>query len=819
MALHGSSTQRATRARWRWRKWLFFAALSLFVLAFFTSLSLAAIAQHFTGHEAASNAGLAQNPALARASAVLGFHGREPRWSSPPPRTVALTFDDGPDTRWTPKVLRVLERHHVRATFFVIGSQVLQHADLVRREVRDGDEIGLHTFSHPQMGGLAPWQQDLQLSLTDKAIAGATGLQTRLYRPPYSSRPVDLSGRELDSAVRASRAGRYVVLADFVSFDWLPGSPAKLLANTLPPPGRSGVIMFHDGGGNRHRTVAAVDQLISTLLTRGYRFVTVSQIAGLPHGALISHAGVAARTQGLTLVWSGWFTRWVTSLFGLLTAALLAVCVGRGVAVLVFARRHRNRQRRAVFDPDFTPPVSVVVPAYNEATGIAAAVTSLATSDYPELEVIVVDDGSDDDTAAIVGDLRLRDVQVVRQPNAGKAAALNTGITRARHDVLVLVDADTVFEPETIRHLVQPLAEPGVGAVSGNVKVGNPSGLIGRWQQIEYVISCSVERRMFDVLGCMPCVPGAIGAYRRAAIEGVGGLSRDTLAEDTDLTMTVQRAGWSVRYQADARAWTEVPARLRDLWRQRYRWSYGTLQAMWKHRHASAERGTAGHLGRRGIPYLTFYTLVLPVLSPAVDLFALYGIFVVDAAHALEMWAAVNLVTLAVGAYAFHLDDEQPALLLLLPAQQFVYRQMMYAVVLHALKSAVLGVRVRWQRITRTGALGNAAPAREKRREPTIAAPVPASATGVATVAASPLVSPARPVFVDDSRRRTRNAIRLGLATAGAAALVALSVFASLVLPATTNGQTADFARSGAQHVPVTTVVSSGAVKHAAAAR
>lgn len=770
--------------RFRWRKFAFFAALGLFVVAFFTSLSLTVIAKHFTGHSAGAGADVVSNSALAHSGPVLDISPGRAQASSPPAQhTVALTFDDGPDPRWTPEILRVLERRHVPATFFLVGSRVLEHPALVRQELRNGNEIGLHTFSHPQMGGLTTWQQDLQLSLTDKAIAGATGMHTRLYRPPYSSRPVDLSGSEYDSARRASEAGRYIVLSNYISYDWLPGSVLKLATNALPPSQQSGVIMFHDGGGDRHHTVAAVDRLIDLLQQQGYHFAIVSQLAGLTRHDVLVHASVAERLQGLTLIASGWFSHWITTVFGALTTLLLAVCVLRGLMVVTFARRHRRRQGRVRLDPAFTPPVSIVVPAFNEAAGIAAAVRSLAASDYPVFEVIVVDDGSSDDTAAIVAGLGLSGVKLIRQENAGKATALNTGLAHAQHDVLVLVDADTVLEPQAVRQLVQPFRDPTVGAVSGNAKVANPKGLVGRWQHIEYVISCSVERRMFDVLECMPCVPGAIGAYRREVLDTVGRVSRDTLAEDTDLTMAVQRAGWRVRYQPDARGWTEVPVSMRDLWRQRYRWSYGTLQAMWKHRRSVRENGTAGHLGRRGIPYLTFYTLVLPVLSPVVDVFALYGILVVNPAHAIEMWLAVNFVTMAVGAYAFHLDGESPAPLLLLPLQQFVYRQLMYGVVLHAIKSALLGVRVRWQRITRTGDFHtvpvdvDATSARAA--EAGVVTAVAADVAARSTLPAGPLL----PVFVDDTRRKSRRGIRAGLVAAGMAAVAALAVFASLTGP------------------------------------
>jgi cellulose synthase/poly-beta-1,6-N-acetylglucosamine synthase-like glycosyltransferase/peptidoglycan/xylan/chitin deacetylase (PgdA/CDA1 family) len=754
----------------------------LFVVSFFTALSLPVIAQRFTGHSAASNADLGQNSSLAAAGPVLDLRGGGDRWSAVPRHSVALTFDDGPDPRWTPAIMKVLRRHHVHGTFFVVGARVLQDPQIVRGELADGNEIGSHTFSHPQMGGLSPWQQDLQLALTDKAIAGATGLQTRLYRPPYSSRPVNLVGPELAAARRASNGGRYVVLSNFIGFDWMPGSPAKLAQNALPPSGQSGVVMFHDGGGDRHRTVDAVDRVITTLARRGYHFTTVSEFSGLHRRDVLRHAPLGQRAQGEVLQWTGWFTHWITTLFGAISALLLVIGVARGIAVVAYARRHRNRQRGEHFDPGFAPAVSVVMPAYNEAAGIAAAVRSIAASDYPgDLEVLVVDDGSTDTTAAIVTSLGLGHVSVIRQANAGKAAALNVGIARARHGTLVLVDADTVLEPKALHRLLQPLRDPGVGAVSGNAKVANRRGLINCWQHVEYVISCSVERRMFDVLECMPCVPGAIGAYRREALESVGGLSHETLAEDTDLTMGIQRAGWRVRYQADARGWTEVPATMRDLWRQRYRWSYGTLQAMWKHRRAPVERGGAGRFGRRGIPYLAFYTVVLPIFSPAVDLFAIYGVLVADTVHALETWAGVNLVTLAVGAYAFRLDRERPAPLLTIPLQQFVYRQMMYGVVLHAMKSALLGIRVRWQRIGRTGDF-HSTPVKV---EPTAVSRSAALSPVLTVAAAAESTAPpaTSPVFVDETRRRARRAIRAGLATAGIASVTAAAIFASLLLP------------------------------------
>src|SRR6185437_16112102 len=287
--------------------------------------------------------------------------------------------------------------------------------------------------------------------------------------------------------------------------------------------------------------------------------------------------------------------------------------------LLLLATAHRHaRRRRKPWGPPVREPVSVIVPAYNEETGIEATLLSLFNCKYP-MEIIVVDDGSTDGTAAVVDRFRHMGVRLIRQANAGKPAALNTGIAHARGHILVLLDGDTVFQPDAVHHLVQPFSDPDIGAVSGNAKVGNRAGLLGRWQHIEYVVGFNLDRRFYDLAGCMPTVPGAIGAFRREALLDVGGVSDQTLAEDTDLTMALLRAGWRVVYQEKAVAWTEAPAGLGQLWRQRYRWSYGTMQAMWKHRRSVFQSGGSGRLGRRAIPYLLLFQILLPLLAPLVD--------------------------------------------------------------------------------------------------------------------------------------------------------------------------------------------------------
>ncbi len=314
----------------------------------------------------------------------------------------------------------------------------------------------------------------------------------------------------------------------------------------------------------------------------------------------------------------------------------------------------------------------------------------------------MIDDGSTDGTATLVEQLRLPRVTVLRQENLGKPAALNRGLAAASHDVVVMVDADTVFEPETLGRLVEPLGDAAVGAVSGNTKVGNRRGLLGSWQHIEYVMGFNLDRRLYDVLECMPTVPGAIGAFRRQALEAIGGLSDATLAEDTDVTIALGRAGWRVVYVEDARAWTEAPSSLTALWRQRYRWCYGTLQAVWKHR-AALWRPEEKRIGRRGLPYLLLFQITLPLLAPLIDVFSLYGLFFLGVRWVAAYWAVFTLLQLLLGWYAFRLDRESPWHLAAMPLQQLVYRQLMYLVAVESVLTALRGTRLHWRPSHRTG--------------------------------------------------------------------------------------------------------------------
>ena len=686
------------RAHW------FLLLLSLLVLLVVLSLhGYTAGVGGGTGHPASGTDRPPAGDEFTHGGPVIRLDGASPVSRAMPARTIALTFDDGPDPVWTPQILDVLRRHNAHATFFVVGARVNEHPELARRILAEGDELGSHTFTHPDLSALPGWRRDIELSLTRSAIAGATGRQVTLMRPPFSAGPDSLTGNDVDVLRAAARTGYIAVLSDLDSGDWQrPGVDAIVAAASQEKAGAGAVVLMHDGGGDRSQTLAALDRLLTELTAKGYRFTTVSEGLGLPRSDVAASTG--AQLRGQTLRYAQLAADRAADAMNWLLALALILGVARLVVQVVATRVHLRRVRQRRRNPrQIRTPVSVIVPAYNEAANIAATVRSLIASDYPALEVIVVDDGSSDGTADIVERLGLPGVRVIRQANAGKPAALNTGIRAARADLVVLVDGDTVFQADTVHRLVQGFADPGVGAISGNTKVANRRRLLGRWQHLEYVIGFNLDRRMYDVLRCMPTIPGAIGAFRRQVLIDVGGVPADTLAEDTDLTMAVLRAGWQVTYEESAIAWTEAPSSLRQLWRQRYRWCYGTMQAMWKHRRAIVESGSGGRLGHRGLPYLAVFQVLLPLAAPAVDVFALYGLLFLPWSQLILAWLGLFLLQALTAAYALHLDGERYGPLWSLPLQQLVYRQVMYLVVIQSVVTVLLGTRLRWHRMVRTG--------------------------------------------------------------------------------------------------------------------
>ncbi|NNN30551.1 glycosyltransferase [Streptomyces sp. S3(2020)] len=681
---------------------------------------------------------------------IVSFRGGSATSISVPDKTIALTFDDGPNPTYTPQVLKILEEYDVPATFFVVGSMVSRYPGIVKDMVEQGNEVGIHTFTHVDLSYQSDARVNREMQQTQLALAGAAGITTTLFRAPYSSETDAIDNYSWPVYEKLGEDGYTSVFVDTDSDDWKKPGVAKIVKWATPDDDDGASVLFHDAGGERSQTIKALPKYIEKMKAKGYTFTTISgvieeeqagnaQAAGAPTGANGQQNGQQNSQQpgggasGASSLQAAHREATGATLYegkALLAAvavaeyAVPALSVGLmvvGVAVmgrfgmmLILARRHyrQRNKRRFSWGPTVTRPVSVIVPAYNEKECIANTLKSLAQSTHP-IEIIVVDDGSTDGTSEISRnaalELGMTNVRVIRQENAGKPAALNNGVRNASYDIVIMMDGDTVFEPDAVHQLVQPFADPDVGAVAGNAKVGNRNTIIGAWQHIEYVMGFNLDRRMYDLLRCMPTIPGAIGAFRREAVLEVGGMSEDTLAEDTDITIAMHRAGWRVVYQEHAKAWTEAPGSLKQLWSQRYRWSYGTMQALWKHRKSLTDKGPSGRFGRVGMPLVVIFQIVTPVFAPLIDVFTAYSMIFIDFQAALLAWLAVLAVQLVCAAYAFRLDKEKYRYLLMMPLQQLAYRQMMYLVLIHSCITALTGGRLRWQKLKRTGEVGTPA--------------------------------------------------------------------------------------------------------------
>jgi cellulose synthase/poly-beta-1,6-N-acetylglucosamine synthase-like glycosyltransferase/peptidoglycan/xylan/chitin deacetylase (PgdA/CDA1 family) len=642
------------------------------------------------------------------------------------PRQLALTFDDGPDAQWTPQILDILKRAHVPATFFMVGENALTQRPLLARMVAEGHEIGSHTYTHPNLATVSPRQVKFELNTTQRLFQAFTGRSLRLFRAPYFGDAEPTTADEIVPALEAQQRGYISVGLHVDPDDWKRPGVQAIIDRTIAGvsagnPERSGnVILLHDAGGNRAQTVAALPVIIERLRAMGYSFVPVSTLAGLSRDAampVISSGDRVAAMADLALFSAlGGFVIALRWIFG------IAITIGilRALALSALALIQARRELKTVFSPiDPDRFVTVMIPAFNEERVIVRAVHGVLASTEVRIEVIVIDDGSSDDTSRVVTEAFANDprVRLLTLQNGGKARALNRGLEEAKGEIVIALDADTQFEPVTIARLARWFDDPDLGAVAGNAKVGNRVNLVTRWQALEYITAQNLERRALHRLNAMTVVPGAVGAWRLAAIRQVGGYPDDTLAEDQDLTIAIQRAGWVVKYDQFAVAWTEAPETLRALAKQRFRWAYGTLQCLYKHRSAIFGSHPRG-LGWVGLPQAILFQIILASISPIIDLALLVSFaftYLAVRAHGWEQtshdvytmlayWLVFTAIDLLAATIAFALErKERWRLLWLLIPQRIGYRQVMYYVVLKAIAQALRGPLVGWGKLARTG--------------------------------------------------------------------------------------------------------------------
>jgi cellulose synthase/poly-beta-1,6-N-acetylglucosamine synthase-like glycosyltransferase/peptidoglycan/xylan/chitin deacetylase (PgdA/CDA1 family)/spore germination protein YaaH len=648
---------------------------------------------------------------------------------------VALSFDDGPDAKWTPKILDILKQKGVHATFMMIGEEAQQHIAVMQRVAREGHEIGNHTYSHPDISEISQRQLDFEISLTNRLFASKLGVQPLYFRPPYDIDEEPDTDDQAAPVVRIQQDGLTVIGNKIDTDDWderIRKTPQEIAQSVLDqlnrmktkPQFRGSVILMHDGGGDRSVTVAALPVLIETLRAHGYEFVQVSELMGkttadvMPKLTLWQQVRAwpdAMAFSALAMIFN--FIVFVFFIGDVLMSARL-------VLVGIFAIIDRLRRPHREASPGFNPRVAVLVPSYNEEKVIVRTIRSVLNSDYDNIRVIVIDDGSKDRTAEVAreayeAEIRAGHVTVLEKANGGKAAALNYALEHVDEEIYVGIDADTVIATDAISKLIPHFEDAEIGAVAGNAKVGNRVNLWTRWQALEYITSQNFERRALNLFHVVTVVPGAIGAWRTEAVKKAGGYPVNTVAEDADLTMSLLEQGLKVTYEDRALAFTEAPINANGLMRQRFRWSFGTLQAVWKHR-AAFLRNKA--MGLFALPNILIFQMLLPLVSPFIDIMFVYGIihYFVDRHYHPESVSAANFQQLLVyflaflvidfvtSLVAFSLERRHPAnkgdgwLLFHIWLQRFSYRQLFSLVLFKTLKRAIDGKPFNWDKLERT---------------------------------------------------------------------------------------------------------------------
>jgi len=615
---------------------------------------------------------------------------------------VALTFDDGPDPEWTPKILDVLKAAKIKAAFFLVGVNAERYPNLVRRIVDEGHEIGNHTYYHPNLALCWPEHIRLELNATQLLIQTLTGRATTLFRPPYAADTQPARLAELTPLQIAQDQNYLVVLENIDPQDWARPGADVILQRVKQQRHDGNIILLHDAGGDRSQTLEALPRIIEYLQARNDTIVPLSKLLNttrdalmppLPGGQTMSHY---ISSTGFRIMHALQEFLWA---FMVVATALVVI---RTLIVIYLAYRFRRSA-----PVDFAEPASIVIAAYNEGKVIAATLQSLLKTDYQgELEVIVIDDGSGDDTTAEVEKIAATDarVRLIRQDNRGKARALQRGIATAKHKLIVFIDADTHCQRHTLRHLLAPFGNPDIGGVSGHAKVGNLRSFIARCQSLEYTVGFNLDRRAYTRWNCITVLPGAISAIRKTAIDRAGGLSLDTLAEDTDLTLNLHKQRLRIVYVPAAVAWTEAPETVRALSRQRFRWAYGTLQCLWKHRDMVCNWRYRA-LGWFSLPSIWFFQIILVAITPAVDLFLILSL-PFGAWRDLLPFVIVFLATdVILATLACVLERENVLQAWRIIPMRLIYRPMLSYCIWKAIVRSVKGAWVSWGKLERTASV------------------------------------------------------------------------------------------------------------------
>lgn len=624
-------------------------------------------------------------------------------------KKVVLSFDDGPDNRYTPRILDILSREHVPAVFFMIGLNAVNNIPLVKRVYNEGFEIGNHTFTHPNIAEIGRKRAQLELNSTRLLLESITGHSTVLFRAPYNADSEPETMEELEP-VAFAKANNYLTVGESIDpNDWEKGITAdSIFARVVAQEKLGSIILLHDAGGNREETVKALPRIIKYFKDKGYTFTTVADLVNEKREQLMPEV---PRNRSYYLVQFSYYMAefgfWGSRALFYLFVVCVVLSIGRIITLAILATLQKRKEKKENLQPlAGSPLVSIIVPAYNEEVNAVNALNKLLKLTYPNFNIIFVDDGSKDATYERVA-LAFKDnsrVEVHTKPNGGKASALNYGIAQTNAEYVLCIDADTYLLPDSLELLVRHFTDERVGAVAGNVKVGNERNLITRWQSIEYITSQNFDRNAFAYINAITVVPGAIGAFRKSAIQKAGGFTSDTFAEDCDLTMRLLRADYVVKSENKAIALTEAPETMKQFLKQRFRWSFGVMQAFWKNRDALFNK-TYGSLGMIALPNILIFQVLIPLIAPLADLFMIIGLFSGNGAIILRYYAAFMLIDVAAAVLAFSFERENLLKLVWMIPQRIAYRWLMLYIFYKAIRRALKGQLQSWGVLKRTGNL------------------------------------------------------------------------------------------------------------------
>ncbi|MGE5518497.1 MAG: polysaccharide deacetylase family protein [Candidatus Dadabacteria bacterium] len=647
------------------------------------------------------------------------------------PKKLVLTFDDGPDAKWTRKVLDILGEKHVPATFFVVGINAENNIPLVKRMYREGHEIGNHTFTHPNIAEVSKRRALFEMEATRSLLECITGHSTILFRAPYNADFEPEKMEELEP-VALARTRNYLDVGESIDpMDWEPGVVADSIVartiarkNEMNAAGLGGnIILLHDAGGEtRAETVKALPRIIDYFRSRGYEFTTVADLLGKKKADLMPAVPKGSGYYILQVFYFiAEFFYWAGSLLFSLFILFIILSISRIGLMAFLANKQRKKEKRNTIPLPLTeaeyPLVSIIVPAYNEEVNAVSSLHNLLRTDYPNFNIIFVDDGSKDSTYEKVSMAfqGYSNVVVLAKPNGGKASALNYGISQTNAEYVVCIDADTKLRPDAVSLLMKHFLtdeQQEIGAVAGNVKVGNEVNILTKWQAIEYISSQNFDRRAFAYLNAITVVPGAIGGFRKQAIEDAGGFTTDTLAEDADITVRIVRAGYIIENEADALAFTEAPEKLKQFMKQRYRWSFGILQTVWKNRDALFN-SQYKWLGWLALPNILLFQYIIPFFIPFADIIMVIGLMTGNTSKIIPYYIGFMLFDAAIAILAFHMENEKVSRLVWLIPQRLIYRWFMWVVLIRSIRRALKGELQSWGVLKRTGKVKDPIPAYE----------------------------------------------------------------------------------------------------------